>query len=268
MKRASKGSACIRIFPRLYESLLFSLPSRHDHRAGAKLVPWEPGSGGAPCSPKLLRPPQGSVFHCPNPPGVRLSVGWASPWNCSDTREIYFQKSPPLLTPSCHAFTQTGLAAQKLYLSCPLANPINLYCPSQGMGGHVGTAREVCFSRTRLSDLARTSRQGDLNCIPNEIWQERPETDNEFSDISRVSSLRARTMFGDLCTLRGFTTGTWHSLWVLCTCRSELDHRKLISESLYSPATPSADQASPQSELEMQTLRPHPGPAQSASAFW
>lgn len=114
-------------------SSFLSLPLRDCHRADAKLVPWEAGSGRSPPPSRAAAPPQGSVLHCPNPPGLRRSMGWASPWHHSDKSEIYFQNSPPLLTPFCHAFTQTGLVAQKLYLSCQLASLINLQWPGQGM---------------------------------------------------------------------------------------------------------------------------------------
>lgn len=105
-------------------SSFLSLPSRDCHRADAKLVPWEPGSGRSLLSPGAATLPR-EVAVLPDPSGWSGRRDWASSWHSSDKSEIYFQNSPALLTPLCHVFTQTGLAAQKLYLSCQLAHLIN-----------------------------------------------------------------------------------------------------------------------------------------------
>lgn len=59
-----------------------------------------------------------------SPPGLRHSTSWASAWHHLTRVESIFNHLL-FLTTLCHAFTQTGLVAQKLYLSCHLANLIN-----------------------------------------------------------------------------------------------------------------------------------------------
>lgn len=222
--------------PSLLQPLLFSLPSGDYYRTDTKLVPWEPGSEKSPPLLSCYPLPKGSVLRCPNPLGPRRSMGRASTWHCSYKSEIYFQNSP-LLTPSCHAFIQTGLADQKLYSSCQLANLINLWWPSQGIWGHLGTAREICFSRTCLSGSVDNIKErcSQSHCKWGPVGEVRKIVS---SQTFRENSFRTKTIFGSLCNLQGLTTGTWHSLGVLRLWWSEFNDWNLISQFCHSKCGP------------------------------